>query len=82
MSEENHDNVEAAAQEALRSHQSHQKRQLVLWFGALIVGAILGWLGNQALNARVTFIATHITPLSHYFARAPKRTRAAASPLP
>ena len=68
MSEENHDNVEAAAQEALRSHQSHQKRQLVLWFGALIVGAILGWLGIQALNDLFNFIATVFTRLFQFIA--------------
>ena len=66
MSEENHDNVEAAAQEALRSHQSHQKRQLVLWFGALIVGAILGWI--QALNDLFNFIATVFTRLFQFIA--------------
>ena len=68
MSEENHDNVEAAAQEALRSHQSHQKRQLVLWFGALIVGAILGWLGIQAFNDLFNFIATVFTRLFQFIA--------------
>ncbi|MDD6127510.1 MAG: dicarboxylate/amino acid:cation symporter [Veillonellaceae bacterium] len=68
MSEENHDNVEATAQEALRSHQSHQKRQLVLWFGALIVGAILGWLGIQALNDLFNFIATVFTRLFQFIA--------------
>jgi len=68
MAQENHDNVEAAAQEALRSHQSHQKRQLVLWFGALIVGAILGWLGIQALNDLFNFIATVFTRLFQFIA--------------
>ena len=63
-----HDNVEAAAQEALQKHQSHQKRQLVLWFGALIVGAILGWLGIQALNDLFNFIATVFTRLFQFIA--------------
>ncbi|MCI6100015.1 MAG: dicarboxylate/amino acid:cation symporter [Selenomonas sp.] len=68
MPQENHDNVETAAQEALRNHQSHQKRQLVLWFGALIVGAILGWLGIQALNDLFNFIATVFTRLFQFIA--------------
>ncbi|WP_294158123.1 dicarboxylate/amino acid:cation symporter [uncultured Selenomonas sp.] len=61
-------NVEAAAQEALKKHQAHQKRQLVLWFGALIVGAILGWLGIQALNDLFNFIATVFTRLFQFIA--------------
>ena len=61
-------NVEAAAQEALRKHQSHQKRQLVLWFGALILGAILGWLGVGALNELFNFIATVFTRLFQFIA--------------
>jgi len=61
-------NVEAAAQEALKKHQAHQKRQLVLWFGALIVGAILGWLGIGALNDLFNFIATVFTRLFQFIA--------------
>ena len=61
-------NVEAAAQEALKKHQAHQKRQLVLWFGALIVGAILGWLGIQSLNELFNFIATVFTRLFQFIA--------------
>ena len=66
MPQENH--VEAAAQEALKKHQAHQKRQLVLWFGALILGAILGWLGIQALNDLFNFIATVFTRLFQFIA--------------
>ena len=66
MPQEN--NVETAAQEALKKHQAHQKRQLVLWFGALILGAILGWLGIQALNDLFNFIATVFTRLFQFIA--------------
>ena len=66
MPQENH--VEAAAQEALKKHQAHQKRQLVLWFGALVLGAILGWLGIQALNDLFNFIATVFTRLFQFIA--------------
>ncbi|MCI6086777.1 MAG: dicarboxylate/amino acid:cation symporter [Selenomonas sp.] len=66
MPQENH--VEAAAQEALKKHQAHQKRQLVLWFGALFLGAILGWLGIQALNDLFNFIATVFTRLFQFIA--------------
>ena len=61
-------NVEAAAQEALKKHQAHQKRQLVLWFGALLLGALLGWLGIQALNDLFNFIATVFTRLFQFIA--------------
>lgn len=44
------------------------RRQLVLWIGALVVGAVLGMLGLQGLNALMTFIATIYTHLFQFLA--------------
>lgn len=44
------------------------RRQLVLWIGALVVGAVLGMLGQQGLNALMTFIATVYTRLFQFLA--------------
>ncbi len=41
----------------------NNKRQLFLWIGALIVGAALGMLGLQWINATADFIATIYTRL-------------------
>ena len=45
-------NVKETAQSAIRESKakSSQGRQFLLWFGALILGGILGWLGIQPLN--------------------------------
>lgn len=42
---------------------SKQTKQLILWIGALIVGAVLGMLGISALNELMNFIATVYTRL-------------------
>lgn len=42
---------------------SRQTRQLVLWVGALVVGALLGTLGVEALNGLMNFLATVYTRL-------------------
>lgn len=34
------------------------RRQLMLWIGALAVGAVLGTLGLHGLDALMTFVAT------------------------
>ena len=44
------------------------RRQLVLWIGALVVGAVLGMLGLQGLDALMTFIATIYTHLFQFLA--------------
>ncbi len=44
------------------------RRQLVLWIGALVVGTVLGMLGQQGLNALMTFIATIYTRLFQFLA--------------
>lgn len=42
---------------------SKQTKQLILWIGALVVGAVLGMLGISALNELMNFIATVYTRL-------------------
>ena len=67
MAEEK-DAVQQAAKDALARHQAHQKRQLVLWIGALAVGAVLGTLGIGPLNDLFNFIATVFTRLFQFIA--------------
>ena len=67
MAEEK-DAVQQAAKDALARHQAHQKRQLILWIGALIVGAVLGTLGIGPLNDLFNFIATVFTRLFQFVA--------------
>lgn len=43
--------------------KNKQTRQLVLWIGALIVGAVLGIFGISWLNGLMNFIATVYTRL-------------------
>jgi Na+/H+-dicarboxylate symporter len=47
---------------------ANNRRQLILWIGALIIGAILGLLGLGWLNALMTFIATVYTRLFQFLA--------------
>ena len=69
MSNQKKDDVHQAAQEALRSSRGKgHGRQLVLWFGALTLGAILGVLGIEALNEFFGFIATVFTRLFQFIA--------------
>uniref|UniRef100_UPI0040278036 dicarboxylate/amino acid:cation symporter n=1 Tax=Prevotella sp. TaxID=59823 RepID=UPI0040278036 len=44
------------------------RRQLVLWIGALAVGTVLGTLGLHGLDALMTFIATVYTRLFQFLA--------------
>lgn len=44
------------------------RRQLVLWIGALVVGAVLGTLGLHGLDALMTFVATVYTRLFQFLA--------------
>jgi len=61
--------VEETAREALaKNSPKAQKKQLVLWFGALIIGGILGWLQISALNGLFDFIATVFTRLFQFIA--------------
>ena len=47
---------------------ANNRRQLILWIGSLIIGAILGLLGLGWLNALMTFIATVYTRLFQFLA--------------
>lgn len=51
------DNMDARAKRAA------QRRQLMLWMGALVLGAVLGTLGMSGLDGLMTFIATVYTRL-------------------
>ena len=62
-------NVQETAQNALRKNRPQaQGRQFLLWFGALILGGILGWLGIQPLNDFFNFVATIFTRLFQFIA--------------
>ena len=63
-------NVKETAQSAIRESKakSSQGRQFLLWFGALILGGILGWLGIQPLNEFFNFVATVFTRLFQFIA--------------
>ena len=61
--------VDAEAQQAI-SQISKRKRTItaVLYVGALILGAILGFIGNDELNLVLNFIATVFTRLFSFIA--------------
>lgn len=46
-----------------KNKQTKQTKQLALWIGALILGAILGALGIEVLNGMMNFVATVYTRL-------------------
>lgn len=61
--------VEQTAAEALKnSSPALQKKQIILWIGALVVGTVLGLAGNSALNELFNFIATVFTRLFQFVA--------------
>lgn len=62
MNKENQDNA-PATQNIVKN-----RRQLVLWIGALAVGAVLGTLGLHRLDALMTFVATVYTRLFQFLA--------------
>lgn len=70
MSENNErTSVAATAREAMaRNNAAAQKKQLFLWFGALIAGGVLGWLHIETLNGLFDFIATVFTRLFQFIA--------------
>ena len=64
-------NAAASIDETVRaalSGSSANKRQLMLWFGALILGGILGWMGFAKLNALFDFIASAFTRMFQFVA--------------
>lgn len=46
----------------------YQRRQMAIWIGALVVGVVLGLLGQGWLNALMTFVATVYTRLFQFVA--------------
>lgn len=51
-------------EKAVRAENNHkQTRQLCLWIGALVLGAILGALGIEMINGLMNFVATVYTRL-------------------
>ena len=61
--------VKEAAKAAIRESKAKSNgSQFVLWFGALILGAVLGWLGIPALNEFFSFVATVFTRLFQFIA--------------
>ena len=57
MADQKNKNVDALAQEiTLKSRGQGKLRQFILWMGALIIGAILGWQHIPALNELFNFL--------------------------
>ncbi len=57
-----------AAQVLKENKSQKQRRRLVLWLLALVIGAALGYLGNKPLNDLFNFIATVYTRLFQFIA--------------
>ncbi|MBQ7479903.1 MAG: dicarboxylate/amino acid:cation symporter [Selenomonadaceae bacterium] len=61
--------IDQTTREALQKNNSQQQfRQFLVWFVALILGAMLGWLGNEFLNDLFNFIATVFTRMFQFVA--------------
>lgn len=60
---ESRSNVDFVAKNAINNNKSGSAKQFVLWIGALVVGAALGWAGNGTLNEFFDFVATVFTRL-------------------
>lgn len=61
--------VKDLAQKVINQNKSqNNKSQFILWMGALVVGAILGYLGIKPLNDLFNFIATVYTRLFQFIA--------------
>ena len=59
---ENNKSVEETAKEAMaKSSPQAQRKQLILWFGALLIGAVLGWMQIPALNGFFDFVLSQFT---------------------
>lgn len=62
-----HNTVKGQADAVLRASQKQKnKRQLIIWTAALLLGAVLGWLNNTALNELFNFVATVFTRLFQF----------------
>ena len=61
--------VKDLAQKVMNQKKSqNNKSQFVLWMGALVIGAVLGYMGIQPLNELFNFIATVYTRLFQFIA--------------
>ena len=56
-------NAGCSNQKGVKKVKNKQTRQLMLWIGALIVGAVLGMFGISWLDGLMNFIATIYTRL-------------------
>lgn len=66
---ENNKSVEETAKEAMaKNGPQAQRKQLILWFGALLIGAVLGWMQIPSLNGFFDFVATVFTRLFQFIA--------------
>ena len=66
---ENNKSVEETAKEAMAKNSPQaQRKQLILWFGALLIGAVLGWMQIPPLNGFFDFVATVFTRLFQFIA--------------
>lgn len=63
----NNSEVQQKAQEAMQK-KTGQLKQMCLWFGALIIGGILGWMNVPVLNDLFNFVATVFTRLFQFVA--------------
>ena len=61
--------VKDLAQKVINQNKSqNNKSQFILWMGALVVGAVLGYMGIKPLNELFNFIATVYTRLFQFIA--------------
>ena len=66
---ENNKSVEETAKEAMAKNSPQaQRKQLILWFGALLIGAVLGWMQIPSLNGFFDFVTTVFTRLFQFIA--------------
>ena len=69
MSKKANDDVQNKAQSALDEHRKQGgNKQIFIWLGALVLGGVLGALGNAGLNEFFNFIATVFTRLFQFIA--------------
>ena len=61
--------VDQTTKAALQNSDSQEQfRQFMIWIFAMVLGAVLGWMGNAPLNKLFNFIATVFTRLFQFVA--------------
>lgn len=69
MAENDTNQVRSQAQAIIRQHKKGANaKQFLLWMGALIIGAVLGWMHIPALNELFNFVAAVFTRLFQFIA--------------